>query len=121
MTFSERMQGTVLRLLTNLGNTCTLTKTVTGSYDPSIGRTFDTTTDFPTYSTSTKNNEAVLSTVKNMGFNLTGFGEDKLLIPYIENEDVDTSWKCDGYLINSVEEIKSQDNVIAYIIEVGEK
>lgn len=121
MSFSTNMQDVVVKLLTNYGNTCELTKVITGEYNANTGKTDDYVTYLKTYSISMDNQKLAMSMASAMNFNLAGFGEDKVMIPYTDGYEVDQTWLYDETPIKTVELIKSQDNVIAYIIELGTK
>ncbi len=120
-TFSLRMRATVQRLLERLGNRCKLTKITTGEYNPATGKTTDFKEPVASYSTSLANAKIVLSTTDNINNNLSGFGDDSLMIPYHSGYDIDTTWLYNDEAITKLEKIESQDNIIAYIIEVGTK
>lgn len=121
MEFSIRMRGVVVNLLTAYGNKCTLTKISLGDYNTDTGKKPEFKELIPSYSTSTKNTKIVFALTDSIGHDLTGFGEDKLMLPFIEGYKLDLTWLYNGDPINAIEEIESQNNVIAYIIDVGTK
>lgn len=121
MEFSIRMRGVVINLLTAYGNKCTLTKVSLGAYNTDTGKKPEFKELISSYSTSTKNADVVFALTNSVGHDLSGFGEDTLMLPFIEGYALDLTWLYNGDPINAIEEIESQNNVIAYIVDVGKK
>lgn len=115
------MQSTVARLLANLGNSCVLVKITHGEYQPNIGKVPEYEETISTYSTSIKNSSLVLSLGNAQNFDLSGFDEDKVLIPYLTGYVIDDTWryrdnKQKEKEIQKVEKIEAQDNIIGYVL-----
>ncbi len=120
MSFSLDMRQVVIDLLTQLGNTAVLSKVTICDYDPESGSNLETKEEINTFSTALKDTaDSLLSLADNQNFNMSGFGEAKKMIPYQDGYEIDTTWLLNDNQITSIDEIKSQDNVIAYIVETA--
>jgi hypothetical protein len=117
--FSQEMRQLVVDLTKELGNPCTLTKVVTGVYDPLTGETPPASTQMiPTFSAPSSDMSIAFSR-DGENTNLGGFSNNNVMIPYFDN--VDTGWLFDGQNILTLEPIKTQGEIVAYEISVGVK
>ena len=117
--FSTSMRKVATGLCKKLGNSCVLTKATPGQYNPVTGKTDEVSQDFPIY--SAQNSKASLMFgMSGDNTNLSGFDDEGVIIPWFGHK-IDTTWLYNGSNILSVSEIMSQDDVIIYTIQVGEK
>ena len=117
--FSTSMRKVAQDLIKELGNACTLTKVTYGEYDPDLGETPETEVVINTYSAPTKN-ISVMFGQNGQNTNLNAFDSNKVTVPWI-NQEIDSTWKYNGYNILTVEPIEAQNDIIVYTITVGEK
>jgi hypothetical protein len=112
------MRQVAVELLTELGDPCVLSYVVYGNYDPATGKTQETVTDIATFSSSVRN-ATILFGNDGQNTGLEGFSSNKVIVPYI-NQDIDTTWKYNGYDITAVSPISTQGMVVAYTLTVAE-
>ena len=117
--FSTTMRGVATDLMTSLGNPCTLTKVTKGVYSPITGQTEDTQVVIGTFSAPVKKVSQIFGQT-GINTNLTGFDDNKVIIPWI-GQEIDSTWLYNDNNILSVEETESQGEIIIYTIAVGEK
>ena len=117
--FSQEMRQLAKDLCRELGNKSVLTKVTAGDYDPATGKTTQVKKDTIVY-TAQNNRISAFLPMDGQNTNLQGFSESGQLVPWF-GEEIDTTWLFDGNNISGVGDIKSQNEVIAYIISVGEK
>ena len=118
-TFSTKMRNTALRLITKLGNTCTLERVIKGQYNTTLAKHEEAIQTFNTFSAPSKD---ISSMFGNTGpnTNLAGFDEGKVSIPYLGvNQMIDETWRYNGEAISSVELIESQDEVIVFTLTIA--
>ena len=117
--FSSRMRAVALRLITKLGDPCTLTRITKGQYNPTTGTTGEAKFDISTFSAqSSKMSESFGASGINT--NLVGFNDKTVVVPWI-NYDIDTTWKHNGNNITSVSSVSSQGDIVIYTLTIGEK
>lgn len=118
-TFSTRMRAVATRLITKLGDPCTLTKVTKGQYDPDLGTTGEAKEDFASYSAQVSK---VSQSFGDAGFNtnLVGFDDTSVVVPWI-GEEIDETWEYNGSNITSVSSVSSQGNIVIYTLGIGEK
>lgn len=116
--FSDSMRTVATDLITQLGNPCTLTKVVKGDYVVSVGDAPEEKTDYSTYSAPVKK---ISYDFGQMGINtnLTGFNDNKVIVPWI-GQEIDSTWLYNGNNILTVEETRTQGDIVIYTITVGE-
>ena len=118
-TFSTRMRSVATRLITKLGDPCTLTKITKGQYNPTTGTTSEAEEDFSTFSAqSSKVSEAFGS--NGINTNLVGFDDTTVVVPWI-GQEIDELWKYNGSNIISVSSVSSQGDIVIYTLTIGEK
>ena len=121
--FSNEMRKVAKDLCTELGNksTLTLVTTVSGDYDPLTGVTPPNVPnqDFIVY-TAQSSHFAEMFPNDGQNTNLEGFYSSGQLVPWF-GRPIDSTWLFDGHNITEVSDIKSQGDIIAYNIIVGEK
>ena len=113
------MRQVATDLCQELGNKATLTKVTPASYDPSTGNTPDTKTDYPVY-TAQNSHFAGVFPEDGRNTNLQGFYSGGYIVPWF-GQPIDTTWLYNGFNIKELTDIRSQDDIIAYNIIVGEK
>ena len=118
-TFSTRMRSVATALVTKLGNPCTLTKVTKGQYNPTTGTTGEARVDYTTFSAPVKKVSDEFG-LMGLNTNLTGFGTNKVVLPWI-GQEIDTTWEYNGDNITNVESVQSQGDIVIYTITVGEK
>ena len=117
--FSQSMRQVAQKLTRELGNSCILSKITPGTYDPSTGKTGEVRIDVPTFSAqSSKSNEIFGLTGENT--NLNAFDTESLVLPWI-GQEIDATWLYNGHNIVAVTPVMSQNDIIIYMIRVGEK
>ena len=117
--FSTNMRATALKLITKLGNPCTVEKITKGSYNTSLGKTEEAIQVFNTFSAPAKDISINFGQT-GTNTNLSGFDEGKVSIAYLSiNQDMDETWTYNGEAIKTVEKIESQGDVIIFIITVA--
>ncbi len=119
MSFATDMLSVAVNLCTELGNSCVLTKNVAGAYDPATGETPQTATTINTFSAPVKKMSDIFP-LNGSNTNLSGFDDNKVIIPY-PGEEIDSTWLYNGNNVISVEPIMTQNQIIIYTISVGEK
>jgi len=117
--FSSGMRRTAQQLMTKLGNSCVLTKVDRGAYDPATGKTSETRTDYPTYSAQTAKTNVVFG-LTGENTNLDAFDDESVVVPWI-GEEINPTWLYNGQNITEVHPVMSQDEIIIYILSIGEK
>lgn len=117
--FSNEMKQTVIELLTELGNPCTLTNVTKGVYDPLTGVTPPSATQ--TINTFSGPNSFISEMFGRDGenTNLDGFNSESVLIPY--HAGIDLGWLYDGQNILSLSPLKTQGEIVAYNVSIGRK
>ena len=118
-TFSTGMRSVATRLITKLGNPCTLTKVTKGQYDPLTGLTSEAEVPIKTFSAPVKKVSDEFG-LMGMNTNLTGFSTNKIIVPWI-GQEIDTTWKYNNDNITAIESVRSQGDIVIYTITVGEK
>jgi len=116
--FSNEMRKTATDLCKELGNKATLTKVTPAAYNPSTGNTPDTTTDYPVY-TGQSSHFAGMFPNDGTNTNLTAFHSGGYIVPWF-GQEIDTTWLYNGGNIKEVSDLRSQGDIIAYNITVGE-
>ena len=117
--FSTSMRSVATKLVTDLGNPCTLTKTTLGQYNPQTGETGKSDEKIATFSAQVKEvSESFGQTGINT--NLSGFSDNKVIVPWI-GEEIDETWLYNDNNILSVSPTTTQGDIIIYTITIGEK
>ena len=112
--FSSDMRQVAKDLCRELGNNCVLTKITTGAYDPSLGKSVETTVDYPVYSAQSSYFSRMFAT-NGDNTNLSGFNDEIVTVPWF-GEVIDTTWRYDGAEISNVSAVKSQNDIIIFNI-----
>jgi len=117
--FSQEMAQVVIDLTKELGNPCTLTKVVKGTYNPTTGET-------PPSSVQTINTFSAPASYLSQMFsrdgentNLDGFDDAAVIIPFFAG--IDKGWLYDNQNILTLGPLKTQGQIVAYNITVGIK
>ena len=121
MAFADDMRKVANDLCKQFGNACVLKKPADGVYDPDIGETVPSGNDIVvnTYSAQDKRITQQFGQNGN-NTNLSGFGTGEYIVPWFGYE-LDTTWLYNDQNIVVIDDIKTQDKVVAYNIVVGEK
>ena len=118
-TFSTGMRTTAMRLITKLGNPCTVEKIIKGGYNPDLGKHEEAIQVFNTFSAPAKD-ISIAFNQDGTNTNLAGFDDGKVSIPYLAiNQVMDETWTYNGEAIKTVEKIESQGEVIIFILTVA--
>jgi hypothetical protein len=117
--FSSRMRAMVSRLIIKYGNSCLLKKTYDPEYDPDTGETNYSSHTISTYSAPMKEVSIAFPT-DGINTGLIGFNKNKVVIPWLD-EEIDATWEFNDNKILTVETLEIQDEIVAYIINIGEK
>ena len=118
-TFSTNMRATALKLITKLGNPCTVEKITKGGYNAQLGKDEVAIQVFDVFSAPSKDISITFGQT-GTNTNLAGFDEGKVSIPYLSiNQDMDETWTYNGEAIKTVEKIETQGEVIIFTITVA--
>jgi len=117
--FSNDMRQVAVDLCKALGNSATLTEAKAGVYDPAIGETPTTNTDYPLHSAPSSHFAGVFP-LDGKNTNLQGFYTTGIIVPWFGHV-IDTTWLYNGNSITAVNSISSDNEIIVFNIVVGEK
>lgn len=118
MSFADNIKNSTNKLITKFGNVATLTLVESQGYDVSIGKNITTEISIATTSVPKKDVSELLS---DKNYNVSGFGNESQVIPYQDGYSIDEKWLFNGNKINKIEQIKFQDTIIGYILNISVK
>ena len=121
MSFADDMRTVATDLITEFGNSCTLTKNNGPAiYNPLTGTTAFTSSDI--YQTFSAQKSKVNLTFGENGqnTNLAAFNNESVMVPWF-GETIDSTWLYNDANIKTVNEVRAQDKVIIFELTIGEK
>jgi len=117
--FSRDMRKTATDLIKQFGDSCVLTKvSKNGEYDPNTGKTIKTTKDFAIFGSVNSDVNNHFASLQNS--NLLAFTSTSVMIAWF-GEEVDSTWLYNGQNIITVTPIRTQNDIVAYTLSIGEK